>query len=115
MVRDCLATQGSAVPLECAVLSGGLTVTSWHNKLSVQTFESLQLLKSTYWNGHMVAAEQAEEHLMVIWKDTDEIQVDISEDNGDGEMGIWWETGMVVDGRKNIDMSCYTQNLCYIL
>ena len=87
MAHDYLAIQGSAVPSERAFSSGGLTATSRRNKLSVRTFESLQLLKSAYRNGHMVAAEQAEEHL-TIWNDTDEIQVDVSEDNGDGETGI---------------------------
>ena len=114
MARDYLAIQGSAVPSECAFSSGGLMATSRRNKLSVWTFESLQLLKSTYRNGHMVATEQVEEHL-TIWNDTDEIQVDVSEDNGNDEMGIWWEAGVVVDGKKNIDVFCYTQNLCYVL
>ena len=41
IARDYLVIQGSAVPLEHAFSSGGLTATSRRNKLSAQTFEEL--------------------------------------------------------------------------
>ena len=82
IARDYLAIQGSAVPSERAFSSGGLTATSRHNKLSSRTFESLQLLKSAYRNGHTAAANQAGEHLKLIWDDTDGIEV------SEGEMEL---------------------------
>jgi len=75
IMHDYLAIQGSAIPLECAFSSGCLTATSCCNKLSAQTVESLQLLKSAYRNGHIMAAHQAREHLKVMWDDTDRIEI----------------------------------------
>jgi len=46
-------------------------------------FWELQLLKSAYWNGYMMAANQAREHLKLIWDDTDEIEV------SKGKMELW--------------------------
>jgi hypothetical protein len=63
MARDYLAIQGSAVPSERAFSSGGLTATARRNRLSAPIFESLQLLKSVYRNGHIRAADQAVAHL----------------------------------------------------
>ncbi|KDR79674.1 hypothetical protein GALMADRAFT_40714, partial [Galerina marginata CBS 339.88] len=48
MARDYLAIQGSATPSERAFSSGGTTGTAKRNKLSVEAFEALQLLKSAY-------------------------------------------------------------------
>jgi hAT family C-terminal dimerisation region len=81
MARDYLAIQGSAVPSERAFSSGGITATSRCNRLSADTFESLQLLKSAYRNGHVMAADQAVAHLKTLW---DEVDLrDIVEENGD--------------------------------
>ena len=48
MARDYLAIQGSSVPCELAFSSGGLTDTNRRNRLSTETFEGLQLLKSSF-------------------------------------------------------------------
>lgn len=63
MARDYLAIQGSATPSERAFSSGGLTGTTLRNRLAVEAFEGLQLLKSAYRNGHLAASEQATAHL----------------------------------------------------
>jgi hypothetical protein len=63
MARDYLAIQGSATPSERASSSGGLTGTKCRNCLHADAFESLQLLKSAYRNGHISAASDAEQHL----------------------------------------------------
>jgi hypothetical protein len=63
MARDYLAIQGSATPSERAFSSGGLTGTKRWNRLNPNVFESLQLLKSAYRNGHVSAASNAEQHL----------------------------------------------------
>jgi hypothetical protein len=63
MARDYLAIQGSATPSERAFSSGGLTGTKRRNRLNPNVFESLQLLKSAYRNGHVSAASNAEQHL----------------------------------------------------
>ena len=57
---DYLAIQGSATPSEWAFSSGGLMATAHRNKLSIQMFESLQLLKSAYRNGHIAAVDQVQ-------------------------------------------------------
>ena len=59
MARDYLAIQGSATPSERAFSSGGLTGTKYRNRLIGMVFESLQLLKSAYRNGHISAASDA--------------------------------------------------------
>jgi hypothetical protein len=66
IARDYLAIQGSSVPSERAFSSGGLTGTKLRNRLSPQIFEALQILKAGYRNGHIGAAEQAEEHYKAI-------------------------------------------------
>ena len=62
MARDYLAIQGSATPSERAFSSGGTTGTAKRNRLNVEVFESLQLLKSAYRNGHISAHLEAEKH-----------------------------------------------------
>jgi len=80
MARDYLAIQGSAVPSECAFSSGGITAAACHNRMSADTFESLQLLKSAYRNGHITAADQAVTHLKTLWDEVD--LKDSVEENG---------------------------------
>jgi hypothetical protein len=63
MARDYLAIQGSATPSERAFSSGGLTDTKNRNRLNGVVFESLQLLKSGYRNGHISAASDAKHHI----------------------------------------------------
>ena len=63
MARDYLSIQGSGTPSERAFSSGGLTGTKRWNRLKTDVFESLQLLKSAYRNGHISAASDAEQHL----------------------------------------------------
>ena len=48
--------------LQHAFSSGGLTGVRLHGRLSPEIFEALQILKSGYRNGHIGAAEQAEQH-----------------------------------------------------
>jgi hAT family C-terminal dimerisation region len=64
MARDYLAIQGSATPSERAFSGGGITGTPNRNRLSASSFEALQLLKSAYRNGHIVAADDAGKHLV---------------------------------------------------
>ena len=64
MARDYLAIQGSATPSERAFSGGGITGSSTRNSLSPSCFESLQLLKSAYRNGHITAAADAAKHLV---------------------------------------------------
>ena len=63
MAQDYLAIQGSATPSERAFSSGGLTGAKHLNHLNVDVFESLQLLKSVYQNGHISAVDDATQHL----------------------------------------------------
>lgn len=63
MARDYLAIQGSATPSERAFSGGGLTGTKYRNRLNGVVFESLQLLKSAYRNGHISAASDAKQHI----------------------------------------------------
>jgi hypothetical protein len=63
MACDYLAIQGSATPSERAFSGGGITGTANRNRLSVATFEALQILKSAYRNGHITAADDAAKHL----------------------------------------------------
>ena len=66
IARDYLAVQGFSVPSERAFSSGGLTGTRLRGRLLPHVFEALQLLKSSYRNGHIGAAEQANAHYAVI-------------------------------------------------
>jgi hypothetical protein len=64
MAQDYLAIQGFiSTPSECAFSSGGLTGTKYCNCLNGMVFESLQLLKSAYHNGHISAASDAKQHI----------------------------------------------------
>ena len=58
--KDYLAIQGSAVPLERAFSSSGITATARRNCLLPETFGALQVLKSAYRQGHVSAVTQAE-------------------------------------------------------
>ena len=70
--------QGSATPLERAFSGGGLTGMKHHNGLNANAFESLQLLKSACWNGHILAADDATQHLdALIAKLGDEVDDDM--------------------------------------
>jgi hypothetical protein len=80
MAQDYLAIQGSAVPSERAFSSSGLTATMHRNRLMARTFESLQILKGAYQNGHMAAADQATAHL---WDEEGDMEV--NEGEGAGE------------------------------
>jgi hAT family C-terminal dimerisation region len=60
MARDYLAIQGSATPSERAFSSGGITGTARRSCLTVEMFEALQILKSAYRGGHIIAANDAE-------------------------------------------------------
>ena len=72
---DYLAIQGSATPSERAFSSGGITGCAWRNRLKPRVFESLQLLKSAYWNGWISGCTQAENHVEDLTDD----------DNGDDD------------------------------
>ena len=76
MARDYLAIQGSATPSEHAFSSGGLTGTKYRNRLNGMVFESLQLLKSAYCNGHISAASDAKQHINALIAALDEEEVD---------------------------------------
>ncbi|KAF8239189.1 hypothetical protein L208DRAFT_1238543 [Tricholoma matsutake] len=71
-----LAIQGSATPSEHAFSSGGLTGTKYCNHLNGMVFESLQLLKSAYRNGHISAASDAKQHIDALIAAFDDEEVD---------------------------------------
>ena len=83
MAHDYLAIQGSATPSEWAFLSGGTTGTAKHNHLNVKVFESPQLFKSAYWNGHIGAHLEAEKHTIHL--------SDVFGANGDIKLGSSWK------------------------
>ena len=83
MARDYLAIQGSATPSERAFSSGGTTGTAKRNRLSVEAFEALQLLKSAYRNDHIGAHLEAEQHAINL--------SDIFKTNGDVKVGALWK------------------------
>ena len=66
MAQDYLTIQGSATPSEHAFSGGRLTSAKCHNRLNANAFESLQLLKKAYRNGHISAADDATQHLDVL-------------------------------------------------
>jgi hypothetical protein len=76
MAQDYLAIQGSATPSERAFSSGGLTGTKYCNRLNGMVFESLQLLKSAYRNGHISAASDAKQHIDALIAALDDEEVD---------------------------------------
>ena len=57
MAQDYLPIQGSATASERAFSSGGLTGTARRNRLNVNLFEALQLLKSAYRNSTFVSSD----------------------------------------------------------
>ena len=63
IARDYLAIQGSATPSERAFSSGGITDSARCNRLTVNVFGALQILKSAYRNGHIAAVDQAGQHI----------------------------------------------------
>jgi hypothetical protein len=63
ITHDYLAIQGSAMPSEHAFSSGGITASLHQSSLSTDNFEALQILKSTYRNGHATVADQAGKHV----------------------------------------------------
>lgn len=83
MARDYLAIQGSATPSERAFSSGGTTGTAKRNRLNVEAFEALQLLKSAYRNAHIGAHLEAEKHAINL--------SDIFKTNGDVKMDALWK------------------------
>jgi len=60
IAKDYLAIQGSAVPMEHAFSSSGITATTRYNCLLLETFGALQVLKSAYHQGHLSAVTQEE-------------------------------------------------------
>lgn len=62
IARDYLAIQGSSVSSERAFSSGGLTDTKARNQLKPETFEALQILKSCYRDGLLIAEDEAAAH-----------------------------------------------------
>ena len=63
ITHDYLAIQGSAVAFEHAFSGGALTGTKCCNRLNVELFEALQILKSGYQNSHISASQQAQNHM----------------------------------------------------
>ena len=76
MAQDYLAIQGSATPSERAFSSGSLTGTKYCNRLNGVVFESLQLLKSAYRNGHISTASDAKQHIDALIASFDDEEVD---------------------------------------
>ena len=76
MARDYLAIQGSTTPSQQAFSSGGLTGTKYCNHLNGVVFESQQLLKSTYRNGQISAASDAQQHIDALIASFDDEEVD---------------------------------------
>ena len=85
MARDYLAIQGSVTPSERAFSSSGITGTAHRSCLTVEMFEALQILKSAYRGGHIMAADDAE---MQVNPDTGDwetlVAMEVCTDNGDG-------------------------------
>ena len=74
IARDYLCIQGSATPSERAFSSGGITGAARRNRLSVEAFEALQILKSTYRNGHVAAINQAAQHIDALIVDLEDFR-----------------------------------------
>jgi len=71
-----LPCQGLAIPSEHTFSSGGLTGIKYCNHLNGVVFESLQLLKRTYCNGHISAASEAKQHTDPLIASFDDEEVD---------------------------------------
>ena len=63
---DYLSIQGSATPSECAFSNMSLTDSKQCNRLILEIFEALQILKSAYRNGHMSALAEAERYYQTV-------------------------------------------------
>ena len=72
MAKDYLAIQGSATPSERAFSNASLTDTKQRSRLMPQVFESLQILKSAYRNGHLNAGMAAEEYYQSVMSSMDD-------------------------------------------
>jgi hypothetical protein len=86
MAQDYLAIQGSATPSEHAFSSGGITGTAHCSCLTVEMFEALQILKSAYWGGHIMAADNAEMHVTADtgdWETLVAMEVCTNDEDGD--------------------------------
>ncbi len=66
MARDYLAIQGSSTPSEHAFSNAALTDSKQCNRLALDTFKVLQILKSVYRNRHISAPAEAEKHYETI-------------------------------------------------
>jgi hypothetical protein len=62
MAWDYLPIQGLATPSERVFSNASLTDSEQCNQLAPDTFEALQILKSTYHNGHMSAPAEAQNY-----------------------------------------------------
>ena len=86
MARDYLAIQGSGMPSEPAFSSRRITGTAHRSCLMVEMFEALQILRSAYWGGHIMAADNAE---MQVTPDTGDwetlVVMEVCTDDGDGD------------------------------
>ena len=71
------------MPSERAFSSGGTTSTAKRNCLTPKAFEALQLLKSTYRNGHLAADKEAQKHSLSL--------IDFSETDDDELAGPKWK------------------------
>ena len=54
---------GPKLPAFDEARRGGFYTTTLRNRLTMEVFEALQILKSAYRNGHIAATEQASQHL----------------------------------------------------
>ena len=81
IAQDYLAIQGSAMPSEHAFSDGGLTGTKYRNRLNGVIFESLQLLKSAYCNGHVSTASDAKQHIDALIASFDDNKEEDGKDN----------------------------------
>jgi hypothetical protein len=62
MVWDYLLIQDLSMPSERTFLNASLTDSKHRNWLAPDTFKALQILKSTYRNGHLSASAEAEKY-----------------------------------------------------
>ena len=85
MARDFLASQGSATPAERAFFSGSLTGTRLRNRLSIELFEAMQLLKSAYRNGHISASDIAGKRMDALIAELVEQGFGLEGDDGDDD------------------------------
>lgn len=66
MAHEYLEIQGLPLLPSTFFFSGSLTGTRLHNRLSIEVFEALQLLKSAYRNGHISASDSAGKRMKVL-------------------------------------------------